>query len=177
MDLFVFAQATIVYYLPGTTHALIQGESSNDSFCQCKYINTVICNNAYSISNLDNIPNTVTTDDVYLDANLLFTLFSFISDTNSTSYFLDPGSNHIIINDVRQFKVFQPCNSNAKDVVGSNVSIRGTDTTYIPIKYSYEKVDYIKVLDTVFVPLSPFKLLPPKLFIPELQNSGQKTDY
>ena len=110
----IISQATTVYSLPGTKHALIQGESSNYSFLQGKYINTAIRNNTDSISARDNIANPVTNDNAYTSAKLRRTLFSFIADTYSTSYVLDNGSNLIILNDAMKFKVLHPCNDNVK---------------------------------------------------------------
>ena len=121
MDLFAFSQATIVYSLPGTNHALIQLESSNGSFRQCKYVDTVFINTPDSISALDNITNPFTADDAYPDTNLCCTPFSFIADTNSNSYVLDTGANNIILNYSRQFKFFHHCNGNVKGFVGSNI--------------------------------------------------------
>ena len=177
MDLFAFTQATTVYFLPGTNHALIQGKSHNDYFRQRNYVNTEIINTTDSIIILDNISNAVITEDTYPDANVCHTMFSFIDDTDRTSYILDTGSNRTILNDVRKFKVFHPCNGNIKGIRRSSVSIQGTDTTYIPIKSNYGTVDYIKFPDAVFVPLSPFKLLPPQLFIPALWNAQHETHY
>ena len=98
-------------------------------------------------------------------------MLSFIADTDSTSYFLDSGFNRIIINDVSQFKFFHPFNGNVKVIGGSNFSIQGTGITYIPINSGDLTVDYIKVPDTVFLPSSPFNLLPPQIFIPAFMNA------
>ena len=166
-----------VYSLPGTNHALIQGESSNGSFRQRKYVNTTVRSNTDIIRTLEKISNPVTTDNAYHDANLCCTPFSIKADTGSTSYFLYTGANHIIHNDVRYFKVFHPCNGNIKVIRGSNVSTRGTCTTYIPINSDDGTVDHIKVTDTVFVTSSPFNPLPPLICIPEIQNAGHKTNH
>ena len=85
MVLFVFTQATTMYSLRGTNHDLIQGESSNDSSLQCKYVNTAIQNTTDSISSLIIISNPVTADYEYPDENLRCTPFRFIDDTISTS--------------------------------------------------------------------------------------------
>ena len=116
MDLSTFYQANNVYYLPGTNHALTQGEFSNDYFCQRKYVNISILNTTGIISALENIANPVTTDDTYSGSNLRCTPFSFIADTDSTSYVLTNGDNNIILNYVRQFKVFHTCNGNVKGI-------------------------------------------------------------
>ena len=63
MYLFMFGQATTVYSLPGHNHAVIQGEYSNDSFLQFKYVKTIICNTNDSISIILNISNPFTADD------------------------------------------------------------------------------------------------------------------
>ena len=55
-----------MYSLPRNNDTLILGESSNDYFCQHKYINTAIFNSNDSISSLDNISNTVTADNEHL---------------------------------------------------------------------------------------------------------------
>ena len=144
MGLFVFAQATTLYSLPVHNHSLIQGEYSNESFRQGKYVKTAICNTTDIVSVIGNISNTFTADNAYPYENLRRTTFSFLFDTDSTSYVLDTGANRIILNDLRQFKVSHPCNVNVKIIGGSNVSIRGTSTTYIPIKSNYVTVDYIK---------------------------------
>ena len=177
MTLFVFAQVATVYSLTGTNHSLIQGEYSNDSFRQRKYVNTAVINNTDSISNLEKNSNQVTEDDAYPDENLGHALFISIADTGITSHVLNTGDNHIILNDVRQFKVSHTCNGNIKGVGRSNVSIWVTGTTYIPIKSDDRTADHIKVTDAVFSPLSPFNFLPPQLFIPALRNSLHKTDY
>ena len=166
-----------MYTLPGTNHPLIQGYSSNDYFCQWKYIYTTIYNSTDINSDLDNISNPVTANDAYPDANFRCTPFIFISDTDSTTYVINTGANHIILNDLRQFKVFHSCNGNVKGIGGSNNSTRVTGTTYIPIKSNNGTVDYIKVPDAVFVPSSTFNLQPPHLFIPALWNTGHETDH
>ena len=121
MEIFAFTQDTTVYFLPGNNHALIQGKSPNDYFRQRKYVNTKIINTNDIITMLDNISNTVTADDAYPDANLCCTMFSFIDDTDRTSYILDTGANRTILNDVRKFKVFHPCNGNVKGIRRSSV--------------------------------------------------------
>ena len=60
---------------------------------------------------------------------------------------------------------------------GSNVSIRVTGTTYISINSDDVTVGPIKFPDAVFVPLSPFNLLPPHLFITALWNAVHETNY
>ena len=104
-------------------------------------------------------------------------MFIFIADTSSTSYVLDTGSNIRILKGIRQFKVFHPWNGNVEGIVGSNISIWGTGTTYILIKYDYETFEYMKVPDAVFIPLYPFNLLPPHIFIPAILNDGHKNNY
>ena len=47
----------------------------------------------------------------------------------------------------------------------------------ITIKSDYGTVDHIKIPDAVFVPSYPFNLLPPHIFIPDLQNAGHETNY
>ena len=58
-------------------------------------------NNTDGISAFDNIDNPVTSDDAYPDANLHCTPFSFIADTNRTTYVIDNGSSLIILNDIK----------------------------------------------------------------------------
>ena len=162
--------------LPETNHDIIQGESYNNSFRQCKYVNSEICNNTYIIIALDNFSNRVTDNNAYPDTKLRRIPSIFIYDINITSYVLNTEANHIILNDIRQFKDSHPCKSNVKGIGGSNVSIRVTGTTYIPIKYNNGTVDHIKFIGTVFVLLSPFNILPPHKFIPALRKVGHKTD-
>ena len=114
MALFAFAQATNVNSLPGTNHNLIQTGSSNDSFNKLKYVNPKNFNTNNSIDALENISNPFTADDDYLVTNLRYTMFSFISDTDSTLLVLDTEINRIILNNLRQFNVFHPCNENIK---------------------------------------------------------------
>ena len=151
MDLFAFSQATTVYSLHGTNNYLIQGEPYNDTSRKRTNVNTAIRNTTDSISAIDNIANPVTDNNAYPDENLFRTPFSFISDINSNSYVFNTGANHIIINDLRQFKVFHSCNGNVKVVGGSNVSIWGTSTTYTPIKSYDGTVDHVKVPEAIFV--------------------------
>ena len=124
-----------------------------------------ICNTTDVISALENMSNQVTANYSYLDANLSLTLLNFTAGTHSNSYVLDAGDDHIILNDIRQFQVFHLCNGNVKVLGVSNVSIQGTFTTYIIIKSYNRTVNHIKVSNAVFVPLSPFNFLPPRLFI------------
>ena len=175
MTLFAFSLATNVSSLPGTNYALIQGIYYNSSFCQRQYVNTPIWNNTDRIAAFENIYNPFTTDNVYPDANLHRTPSVFTYYTVSTSYVIDTGANSIILNYVRQFKFFHSCNSNVKGNGGSDISIRWTGITYIPIESDDVTVDRIKVPDTVFVPSSPFNLLPSQIFIPDLQNAGHVT--
>ena len=86
-------EAGHIYKLPGSNHAFICGEVSNDSTWKLKYVNTVIQNASTSVD----MANVKRGDKQQVGINQYPRCF--VSDAENVQFILDTGSNHTIIKD------------------------------------------------------------------------------
>jgi hypothetical protein len=164
--LFALAQPASIFALPGTNHVLVN-EPSLDSFRQQALQTTVV----------DNITRAVpassfalpTTDDA---KSLPTTPYCFAFDTDSVPYVLDTGANRMIVNNPKLLRDFRPTQGGVKGVGGTLVSIQGTGVCRIPLHTDNGNADIIDIHNAIYVPTSPFNLVPPQLLIASLKQAG-----
>jgi hypothetical protein len=114
-------------------------------------------------------------DGLQADDNRLQQIpYCFIADTDSVPYVLDTGANRVILNDVKLLKEFQPCTGSVKGIGGDPVTLGGVGSLRLPLKSDDGKVNYVTVDDAVYVPTSPYNLVPPQILINKLKKQGYK---
>jgi hypothetical protein len=180
----LFAIGTLVptsYSPPGTIHAVIIGDSSNDALRQYTYIQTAI-DDATENHPISGDPDATEMSDLPTanaaqTVNLRHTPYCFVADTDSIPYVIDTGANRVIINDAKLFHEFRPTNGKVKGIGGTPVSLNGIGTVKLPLHSDDGTVDQVILRNAVYVPLSPFNLIPPQLLIAELKHSGFHVDY
>ena len=158
-----------VYALLGTNHAIIN-EPSKDIARQRAYIETIIHNmtNQQSQANECNIHVNAPDEDID-HKTLRNTPHSFITDTDSYTYLLDSGANRFIVNDAKMLKQFTATRASVKGISGTSVAIQGTGQHRLTIKSDNDHQTNIHV-EAVFVPLSPYNVIPPQLLIHALKT-------
>ena len=159
------------YALPGTNHAIIN-EPSKDIAQQRAYIGTIIHNmtNQQSQANKRNIH--VNNPDKDIDHKTLRnTPHCFVTDTDSHTYLVDSGANRFIVNDAKMLKQFTATRASVKGISGTSVAIQGTGQHRLTIKSDNDHQTNIHV-EAVFVPLSPYNIIPPQLLIHALKTNG-----
>jgi hypothetical protein len=169
------------YLLPGTNHAVIIGDSSNDALRQYAYIQTAI-NDAAANHPVSPDPDATKTSDLptanAAEAdNLRQAPYCFVADTDSIPYVIDTGANRVIINNAKLFHEFRPTNGKVKGIGGTPVSLNGIGTVKLPLRSDDGTVDQVILRNAVYVPSSPFNLIPPQLLIAEWKHSGFHVDY
>jgi hypothetical protein len=105
-----------------------------------------------------------------LDANRWTTPYCFIADTDSIPYIVDSGANRVILNNAKLFKSFKAQRGAVKGVGGNPVSIIGTGTLEQSLQSDEGIVDKIEIDNAVYVPSSPYNLIPPQLLINQLKR-------
>ena len=103
--------------------------------------------------------------------------YCFIADTDSVSYVMDTGANRIIVNDVKHLKGLIPSNDKVKGIGGSCVRIAGSGKLSLPLKSDDGKTTIIRKLNAVYVPTSPFNLIPPQILIKEMKRQRFQVHY
>ena len=103
--------------------------------------------------------------------------FSFIADTDSVSYVIDTGTNHIIINDAKLLRPISPVNDKTKGAGGTCICIAATGFLSLPLKLFNVEVHSVTDLPAVYVPTCPFNLLPPHILIQFMRSKGFEIDY
>jgi hypothetical protein len=178
LSLLALQTVPTVFSLPGTNHVLIRGESSNNTSRQQAYAQTIINNKiAYHAPVDDSEATSNTAADAPQDELLRQQPHCFIADTNSVPYVLDSGANRVILNDAKLFKDFQAKAGNIKGIGGSPVSLNGIGNTNLSLKSDDGSMDLINLKNAVYVPTSPFNLIPPQLLIAELKRADYNVDY
>jgi hypothetical protein len=110
------------------------------------------------------------------DAKLKNLPYCFIADTDSVTYVLDTGANRLIINNAKLFAKFAASNGRVKGIGGDPVQILGTGSVRIPLKSGDGKVDHVSFDDAVYVPTSPYNLLPKQILHLNMKAQGYDVD-
>lgn len=170
------AKPLAVYSLPGTSHVLVN-ERSLDSSRQAALVNTVLDNVQQTAiqSELEAFPATNTE---VVDESLRSSPHVFVVDTDSVPFIVDTGANRFIINDASLFVkgTFKMVQGSVKGVGGTPVALCGTGTFRLPLVSDDGSTDRISVIDAVYVPSSPYNLVPPQLLIALLKKQGYQVE-
>ena len=102
-------------------------------------------------------------DDVQTETSLCQETFCFISNTDSTSFVIDTGANWVIVKDAKLIQNLQSGSGGVKGVGGNSVSILGNGSFWVNLRADNDFSDSIDLHDAVYVPTSPFDILPPQL--------------
>ena len=165
--------------LPGTNHAIINGKSSRDSHRQQRYIKTILKN---CTSNADKLNSSATSYDPNTEPTsppsaLKNEPCCFISDTDSEMYVVDIAANRYIVNDAKMMTNIRMCKATIKGIGGEATVIKGIGTIIIKLESDDGRCDNITIHDAVYVPSSPYNLLPPQLLIAKLKSLGYIVDH
>jgi hypothetical protein len=172
---FLFIAPTTVYSLPGTQHALVP-EASLNSLRQTALRQTVVSNATFEADGI-----AMSTDSVAANASasdLPQEPFCFIANTDSSQYLVDTGANRVILNDAKLFeKDFSPIQGDVKGVGGNPVPIKGHGTHKIELISDNGLRDTIVIADAVYVPSSPYNLIPPQMLVTLLKQNDYSVQY
>jgi hypothetical protein len=160
------------YSLPSTNHAVIFGETSNDLSRQCAYTQTALDQtiDAHTDSYALGVDRSADGETKMTDQSISQIPFCFVADTDSVPYILDTGANRVILNDAKLFHKFQARNGSVKGIGGDPVTLSGVGSIRLPLKSDNGSVDYVDVDDAVYVPTSPYNLVPPQVLIHKLKT-------
>jgi hypothetical protein len=176
LSLLVLPFATIpsVHSLPGTNYAIVSGRTSLDKARQFQSIDTVIRQVVASVRTTDT-PAAMSSETSKAPSEPPLSLpFCFVADTDSFPFILDSGANRFIINDATLFRSFTKQDGLVKGIGGKSVPLIGTGTIKLPLKADDGSVDSIVIDDAVYIPTSPFNLVPPQLLLRKLTEAGYK---
>jgi hypothetical protein len=82
---------------------------------------------------------------------------------------VNTGANRFIVNDQSLFTTFKPCSGVVKGIGGNPLPLTGVGTVKLNLKS-----DTITIQDAVYLPTSPFNLLPPQLLLRQLKELQYK---
>ena len=91
-------------------------------------------------------------------------------DTDSIPYLIDTGANRIIVNDLKLLTNFKAVRGGVKGVGGTAVSIYGIGALSMSLQADDGSVNKISIEGAVYVPSSPFNLIPPQLLVSILKS-------
>ena len=111
-------------------------------------------------------------DEPVPDNELRSTPYLFVADTNSVPYLIDTADNRVIVNNIKLLYTFKAIHSGVKGVGGTSVSVHGIGSLSLPLQSDAGVVDSVCIHDAVYVPSSPFNLLPPQILISQLKLQG-----
>ena len=135
-----------------------------DTFRQLSLQRTVI-SQTMSLFNVYLNSIALDADDLQPGPSLRQETFCFISDTDSTSFVIDNGSNLFIVKDSKLLHNLQACSGGVKVVGVNHVSIIGKGSCWVNLQADNYLSDSIDMHDAVYVPTSPFNILPPQLLV------------
>ena len=104
-------------------------------------------------------------DEPVPDNELCYTPYIFVADNNSVPYLIDATANLVIVNNIKLLSRFKAIHFGVKGFGGTSVSIHGNFFLSLPLQSDAGTVDSICIHDAVYVPSSPFNLLPPQILI------------
>ena len=141
------------YELPGSNHAIVAGETSNDLTQQHLYVHTVI-----NASKSVDVPHIMTNTEP--QATSQDCPHCFVADTDSVGFVLDTGANHTIINDARHVYGYKLTRAKVKGIGGDPTLSSGRGLIGIPLKSEGGRTSLIKGVPVMHIPSCPYNLLP-----------------
>ena len=103
--------------------------------------------------------------------------YYFIVDTDSTPYAIDTGANMIIANDAKYLTELNPSSDKIKGIESRGVRIAGTGKLSFLLKSNQGRADIVRNLDGIYVPSSPYNLIPPQVLTKQMRKQGFKIKY
>ena len=172
-----------MHAVPGTNHVLFKGHTSLDKTRQHKYVDTIITKLKNDHNNTNtNIPTSNTTSEAAALPSpssmrgLQQEPYCFVVDTDSIPYIIDTGANRIIVNDARHLQNLVATSDKIKGIGGKCVRIAGVGTLSLSLRSDDGNIDVISGLNAVYVPSSPYNLIPPQILIKQMKIKGFAID-
>ena len=111
-------------------------------------------------------------DEPVPDNGLRSTPYLFVADTDSVPYLIDTAANRVIVNNIKLLSNFKATRGGVQVVGATSVSIHGIGYLSLPLRSDAGAIDYVCILDTLYVPRPPFNLFPPHILISQLKLQG-----
>eukprot|EP00980_Cylindrotheca_fusiformis_P019866 scaffold6984_cov81-Cylindrotheca_fusiformis.AAC.1 len=185
LGLLLFASQTVtVHAIPGTPHAIVS-EASLDTSRQASLTETVV-NNLTSASASD-APDTPDVDahsansvppETSSESNpspIPTEPYCFVVDTDSQEFLIDSGANAVIVNKAKLLTDFKPTSGGVNGIGGTPVDLNGTGFCTVPLHFD-DGSSYTVQMPAVYVPSSPYNIVPPQLLIKHLKEQGCGAD-
>ena len=166
--LFFICQTITVHAIPGTSHALVS-EPSLDTSRQDSLRETVIQNTID-----DDLLHTAPAPDsgsLSPPSSLPTEPQCFVADTDSHMFLVDSGANAVIVNDVTLLTDFHSSTGGVKGIGGLPISLKGSGRCDVPL-HSDNGSSHTVTMPAVYVPTSPYNIVPPQLLVKELKAQG-----
>ena len=171
-------QSNIVHSLPGTNHHLAPGLSGDTMNRQSSLLRTAVSNTvAANDSNRGSVAFLSSAAEAQPDPGTAKTPRYFVPDVDSVSFTIDSATNRFIVNDSRLLRNFRAIKGQCKGINGSPTPIIGEGELNIPLQCDSGIVDTITVQNAVYIPSSPYNLVPPQLIVSALKASGRRVDW
>ena len=179
--LYLFSATPSVHAVPGTNHVLFKGHTSLDKTRQHKYVDTIINklekdNNIITKSASNTISEAAALPSPLSTRGLQQEPYCFVVDTDSIPYIIDTGANRIIVNDARHLQDLVATSDKIKGIGGKCVRIAGVGKLSLPLTSDDGSIDVISGLNAVYVPSSPYNLIPPQILIKQMKIKGFAID-
>ena len=100
----------------------------------------------------------------------------FVTDTDSCTYLLDSGANRFIVNDAKMLHQFTTTKASVKGISGTSTAIQGIGKLQLLLKYDDNRNTTVN-MNAVFVPSSPYNIIPPQLLILALKDNKYKVKF
>ena len=179
LSFLLLQSSTSVLFIPGTNHAIISGQSSLDTFRQQRYVDTIIhnCTNNSSVTSNSAKPcypphSPPPSTPSSSSAPLKQETCCFITDTDSETYIIDLAANRFIVNDASLMTNLRLTKATIKGIGGVATTIKGIGSITIQLESDDGRPDSVTIHDAVYVPSSPYNLLPQHLLIARMKSIG-----
>ena len=98
---------------------------------------------------------------------------AFVADTDSKEFCLDSAANRVIVNDPKLLCDFQTVSSpGVKGIGGTPVKVLGVGTLHLSLQSDSGQVDKFRLPPAVYVPTSPYNLVPPQILFTAMREQG-----
>ena len=167
----IFKHTEAVYTILGTNHVLSYS-SSFELESQHQHNQKVITNVAAG-----SIKNAIQTDLAQSKSTTSLPLncipqhpYCFIANTDSRSFFVDSATNWFIVNDTGMVYNLKIHEGKIKGIGGNWTRTKGFGTMSLPLKSGWGDLDIIDEVPVVYVPSSPYNLIPPHFLVSLLKS-------
>ena len=188
--LLLFQRVPTIHAIPGTSYAVIDGEQSLDNTTQLRLANNIVHQlappNAPMSPDSTPSPPSYTPPYAFVTSNddlnitgpppLRQEPICFVADTDSVEYVVDLAANRIVLNDSSLMTDLKITSATIKGIGGKGVPISGIGKFALPLRSDDGSFTTISNLDAVFVPSSPYNLIPPQLLLSAMRSQGYLID-